>query len=116
MFALREDCTKTPTDPLEDMYTFDLSEAIIPFSLLQIVSQFQRMTTGETMEVSGVAEDIIPDLMSVLPTGKFELMGTEAMSADSSRFRLRFKKTDNLNTNKNKPKERCHVSNRSEQH
>jgi hypothetical protein len=96
------------------MYTFDLSEAIIPFSLLQIVSQFKRMKTGETMEVSGVAEDIIPDLMSVLPAGKFELIGTEAMSADSSRFRLRFKKIDNMNTDK--PKERCHVSKRSEQH
>lgn len=96
------------------MYIFDLSEAIIPFSLLQIVRRFKRMKTGETMEVSGVAEDIIPDLMSVLPSGKFELIGTEAMSADSSRFRLRFKKTDNMNTDKQK--ERCHVSKRSEQH
>ncbi len=93
------------------MYTFDLSEAIIPFSLLQIVSQFKRMKTGETMEVLGVAEDIIPDLISVLPAGKFELMGTETMSADSSSFRLRFNKIDHMKTDK--PKERCHVSKRS---
>ncbi|MGD8834626.1 MAG: hypothetical protein PVJ84_08315 [Desulfobacteraceae bacterium] len=96
------------------MYTFDLSEAIIPFSLLQIVSQSKRMKTGETMEVSGVAEDIIPDLMSVLPAGKFELIENEAMSADSPNFRLRFKKIDNPNTDK--PKEICHDSNRSEQY
>jgi TusA-related sulfurtransferase len=76
------------------MYTIDLSEAIFPFSLLQIVSQLKRMKTGETMEILGVGEDIIPDLISVLPAFKFELIGTEAMSADSSNFRLRFiKKT-----------------------
>jgi TusA-related sulfurtransferase len=96
------------------MYTFDLSEAIIPFSLLQIVSQFKRMKSGEILEVSGVAEDIIPDLMSVLPSGKFELIGTEAMSAGNHRFRLRFKKIDKMNTDK--PKEKSHVSKRSEKH
>jgi TusA-related sulfurtransferase len=93
------------------MYTFDLSEAIIPFSLLQIVSQFKRMKTGETLEILEVDEDIIPDLMSVLPAFKFELIETEAMSADSFKFKLRFKKIDNVNTDE--PKERCHDSNRS---
>lgn len=96
------------------MYTIDLSEAIIPFSLLQIVSQFKRMKAGETMEILGVDEDIIPDLMSVLPAFNFELIGTESMSADSFKFKLRFKKVDNVNTDK--PKETCHDSNRSEQH
>ncbi len=96
------------------MYTIDLSEAIVPFCLLQIVNQLKCMKTGETMEISGVEEDIIPDLMSVLPAFKFELIGTEAMSADSSDYRLRFKKIDNVNTDK--PKETCHDSNRSEQH
>ncbi len=74
------------------MVTIDLSETIIPFSLLQIVSEFKRMKTGETVEILGVDEDIIPDLMNVLPAFKFELIGTESMSADSSNFRLRFKK------------------------
>ena len=96
------------------MYTIDLSEAIVPFRLLQIVSQFKCMKTGETMEIIGVDEDIIPDLMSVLPAFKFELIGTEVMSADSSAYRLRFKKIDHVNTDK--PKETCHDSNRSEQH
>lgn len=74
------------------MVTIDLSETIIPFSLLQIVSEFKHMKTGETVEIIGVDEDIIPDLMNVLPAFKFELIGTEAMSADHSNFRLRFKK------------------------
>ena len=74
------------------MYTIDLSEAIVPFSLLQIINQFKHMRTGETMEILGVDEDIILDLTSVLPAGKFELIGTETMCIDSSDFRLRLKK------------------------
>jgi TusA-related sulfurtransferase len=97
---------------LKIMYTIDLSEAIIPFSLLQIINQLKCMKTGDILEILGVDEDIIPDLTTVLPAFSFELIGTEAMSADSSNFRLRFKKIENLNTDK--PKERCHDSNRSE--
>jgi hypothetical protein len=95
------------------MDTIDLSEAIISFSLLKIINRFKRMKTGETIEILGVDENILPDLKSILPEGKFELIGTEAMCADSSYSRLRLKKTDTVNTNKSK--EKCHVSNRFEQ-
>jgi TusA-related sulfurtransferase len=96
------------------MYTIDLSETIIPFSLLHIINQFKRVKSGETVEIVGVDKDIIPDLTNVLPAFQFKLIETEAMNAERSNFRLRFKKTENLNPNT--PKERCHVNKRSEQH
>ncbi len=79
---------------MKTMYTIDLSEAILPFSLLQILNQFKRMKTGETMEILGVDDDVILDLTSVLPAGKFELIGTEAICTESSNVRLWLKKTN----------------------
>jgi TusA-related sulfurtransferase len=96
------------------MHTIDISEAITPFSLLQIINQFKRVKRGETLEILGVDEDIIPDLINVLPAYQFKLIETEAMNADRSNFRLRFEKTDHLDTDT--PKERCHDNQRSEQH
>ncbi len=95
------------------MFSIDLRETIIPFSLLQIVNQFKRMKIGETMEILGVEKNIISDLKSVLPAGKFELVDAETMNTDSPYFRLRLKKTDTQNI---KPKENCHVGNQFEQH
>ncbi|MEJ2158094.1 MAG: hypothetical protein P8X96_22430 [Desulfobacteraceae bacterium] len=114
MFALIVMRKKNPSPTgLKHMDAIDLREAIFPFSLLQIINLFKRMKTGETMEILGMDEDILPDLTAILPAGQFELIGTEAMRADSSISRLRLKKISTAYTNQ--PKEKCHVSIRSEQ-
>ncbi len=88
------------------MFSIDLRETIIPFSLLQIVNQFKHMKIGETMEILGIEEDIISELKRLLPMGKFELENTETMNNDYPYFQLRLKKTGTQNI---KPKENCHV-------
>ena len=93
------------------MFSIDLRETIIPFSLLQIVNQFKRMTVGATMEILGIEEDIISDLKCVLPVGRFELVDAEIMNTDSPYFRLRLKKTGTPNI---QPKENRHVRIQSE--
>lgn len=95
------------------MFSIDLRETIIPFSLLQIANHFKRMETGETMEIRGIEEDIISDLKRVLPVRTFELRKTETFTSDSPYFRLRLTKTGTQNI---KPKENCHVRSQSEHH
>jgi TusA-related sulfurtransferase len=46
--------------------TFDLREAIIPFSLLQITNLFYRMPAGETIEIIGNDASIAEDLQRIL--------------------------------------------------
>ena len=93
------------------MFSIDLRETIIPFSLLQIVREFKQMKTGADMAILGIEKAIIADLKNVLPTGKFKLLDVEPMEADSPYFRLRLKKTHTFTPI---PKENCHVGNRSE--
>lgn len=95
------------------MFSIDLRETIIPFSLLQIAHQFKRMETGESLEILGIEEDIISDLKRVLPVETFELRKIETFNSDSPYFRLRLKRTGTPNI---KPKENCHVRSRSEHH
>jgi hypothetical protein len=93
------------------MFSIDLRETIIPFSLLQIVNQFKRMTVGATIEILGIEEDIISDLKCVLPVGTFELVDAETMNTDSPYFRLLLKKTGTPNI---QTKENRHVRIQSE--
>ena len=95
------------------MHTIDLRETIIPFSLLQITHRFKRMQAGDAIEIIGIDENVITDLKNLLPASNCELIMAEAMSTRSPYFRLWLKKTKTRNI---KPKENCHVSNRSEQH
>ena len=96
------------------MYAIDLRQTIIPFSFLKIINQFKRMWPTETMEIIGLEENSFSDLKRVLPVGTFEVTDIVPMETDSPFFRLQLKKIKDCKTIK--PKETCHVSNRSEHH
>lgn len=88
------------------MFSIDLRETIIPFSLLQIVRQFKRMETGATIRILGIEKTIIHDLRSVLPKGKFKMLEVEPMDRKSPYYQLKLKKIHTFTLN---PKETRHV-------
>ncbi len=53
------------------MKRFDMRDAIIPFSLLQATNYFQKMQSGDIMEIICNDKEPIADLQSILPAGRF---------------------------------------------
>lgn len=95
------------------METIDLRETVIPFSLLKIAYHFKRMKTGDVMEIIGTDREVIRDLKSVLPAGNYKLRIVDIAGTTDPYFELHIKKTTMKTI---KPKEKCHVGNRSERH
>jgi len=62
---------KRPTE------SFDLRDAIIPFSLLQITNCFHRMPAGETIEIIGNDPSIMDDLKRILSASECECIPSE---------------------------------------
>lgn len=95
------------------METIDLRETVIPFSLLKIAYHFKRMKIGDAMEIIGTDREVIRDLKSVLRAGNYKLHIVDIAGPPDPYFKLHIKKTTMKNI---KPKEKCHVGNRSERH
>ena len=83
------------------MISFDLRDALIPFSLLQIANAFQRMAPGEVMEILAGDADITTDLQRILPLAAYDIFFIEE-AADTGRpnqrLQLKKKLTDHSST------------------
>ncbi|MFH1985160.1 MAG: hypothetical protein ABIL58_25255 [Pseudomonadota bacterium] len=78
------------------MVSFDLRDALIPFSLLQIANAFRRMGAGEVMEILADDAEITTDLQRILPLAAYDIFFTdEATNAGRRSYRLQLRKKTN---------------------
>ena len=90
------------------MVSFDLRDALIPFSLLQITNAFRRMGPGEVMEILADDAEIKTDLQRILPLAAYDIFFfSEANNAGRQSYRLRLRK--NTTANSHTQKEDHHV-------
>jgi TusA-related sulfurtransferase len=75
------------------MEIFDLREAIIPFSLLQITNCFHRMLPGETIQIVGHDASITEDLKRILPAATYEMKPCADRPQSGADFHILIKKT-----------------------
>lgn len=59
------------------MSKLDLRNGVTPFSLLQAINLFRRMTPGETLEILGNDQDLQQDLKRILPEASFQVVALE---------------------------------------
>ena len=94
------------------MVSFDIRNALIPFSLLKISNAFKSMRPGEVMEVIANDVAIADDLQRLLPESGQIIMASQAMGPEGPVFRFSLKK----NHQHSNPREIQHVNRRSEHH
>ena len=81
------------------MVSFDMRDALIPFSLLQIANAFRRMGPGEVMEILADDAEIRTDLQRILPLDTYDIFFfSEAANAGRSSYRLRLRKYTTANS------------------
>jgi TusA-related sulfurtransferase len=81
------------------MVSFDLRDALIPFSLLQIANAFRRMGAGEVMEILADNAEITTDLQRILPLAAYDIFYFSEAADDGRRsYRLRLKKNTTANS------------------
>ena len=74
------------------MVTFDLREAIVPFSLLQIIHHFKKMRPGETIQIICNDEELEATLIKLIPDSNFIIDQDKKKSGEQGvRLRLRKK-------------------------
>jgi len=77
---------------IDHMYTFDLRNALVPFSLLDVRHRFKEMRSGESMVVlwgdAGAAED----LLRILPDASFDIVSQAEIPGSPSGFRMELTK------------------------
>lgn len=74
------------------MYTFDLRNALVPFSLLDLRHRFKEMRSGETMVVLWGDADAADDLLQILPASSFDIVSKAEIPGSPSGFRLELTK------------------------
>jgi len=74
------------------MYKFDLRETIISFSMLQITNAFNKMKSGEVMEIIGCDQSIPKELEYILPESEYEIFYNEILDPGGSDFRMKLRK------------------------
>jgi TusA-related sulfurtransferase len=77
----------------EAMNVFDLRDAIVPFSLLDIRQRFKEMQPGDSLVVLWSDPAAGDDLMCVLPAACLEIVSKSAILEPSGGFRMELIKT-----------------------
>ena len=77
----------------EPMDIFDLRNAIIPFSLLDIRQRFKEMRPGDSLVVLWSDDAAADDLMRVLPASCLEIVSKGKVPEPSGGFRMELIKT-----------------------
>jgi TusA-related sulfurtransferase len=70
------------------MYTFDLRNALVPFSLLDLRHRFKEMRSGESMVVLWGDADAADDLLRILPSKSFDIISQAEIPGSPSGFRM----------------------------
>jgi TusA-related sulfurtransferase len=84
------------------METFDLHDTIVSFTLLQIANHFQRMKSGDEIEVIGNDPGIQRDIKKILPSSEYRVVAVDKKQDNSRNFRLRLKKKSHHTLKQNK--------------
>ena len=74
------------------MYTFDLRNALVPFSLLDVRHRFKEMRSGESMVVLWGDSGAADDLLQILPTASFDIVSQAEIPGSPSGFRMELTK------------------------
>jgi TusA-related sulfurtransferase len=74
------------------MYTFDLRNELVPFSLLDIRHRFKEMRSGESMVVLWGDSGSADDLLQILPAKSFDIVSNAKIPGSLSGFRLELTK------------------------
>jgi TusA-related sulfurtransferase len=77
----------------EPIDVFDLRDAIVPFSLLDIRHRFKQMRPGDSLVVLWSDPAAADDLMRVLPAAYLEIVSKSEISEPSGGFRMELIKT-----------------------
>jgi TusA-related sulfurtransferase len=77
----------------EPMDVFDLRDAIVPFSLLDIRHRFKEMRPGDSLVVLWSDPAAADDLMRVLPAACVEIVSKSEVPEPSGGFRMELIKT-----------------------
>jgi TusA-related sulfurtransferase len=77
----------------EPMDIFDIRNAIIPFSLLDIRQRFKEMRPGDSLVVLWSDDAAADDLMRVLPASCLEIVSKDEIPESSGGFRMQLIKT-----------------------
>jgi len=72
---------------------FDLRNAIVPFSLLDIRQRFKQMRPGDSLVVLWGDTAAADDLMRVLPAACLEIVSKDEVHEPSGGFRMELIKT-----------------------
>lgn len=70
------------------MYTFDLRNALVPFSLLDLRHRFKKMRSSECMVVLWGDAGAADDLLQILPASSFDIVSHAEIPGSPSGFRL----------------------------
>ena len=74
------------------MRQFDLRDTIIPFSLLQVTNHFNKMQSGESMEIICGDPGPAQDLQSILPQARFEVVSVDGNKEKDAGYRTVIRK------------------------
>jgi TusA-related sulfurtransferase len=77
----------------EPMDVFDLRDAIVPFSLLDIRHRFKQMRPGDCLVVLWSDPAAAADLMRVLPAACLEIVSKDEVPGPPRGFRMELIKT-----------------------
>ena len=77
----------------EPIEVFDLRDAIVPFSLLDIRQRFKQMRPGDSLVVLWGDPAAADDLMRVLPAACLEIVSKDEVPEPSGGFRMELIKT-----------------------
>ncbi len=75
------------------MISFDIRNALIPFSLLKISNAFKRMKPGDVMEIIANDAGIANDLQRLLPKSGQIILRSQVMEPEGPVVRFSLKKT-----------------------
>lgn len=75
------------------MMVFDLREALIPFTLLNIINAFHKMALGDTMDIVAEDDSVTADIQRILPPAAYDIVSAQAAGEAGCRtYRLRLLK------------------------
>ena len=73
-------------------HTLNFKGSITPMTLLKLTNVFRAMKSGETLEVTGLDEDIKNDLFKVLRELSYQVVADEKIIDVTPLYRVRLKK------------------------
>ena len=73
-------------------HNLNFTGSITPMTLLKLTNVFRAMKPGETLEVTGLDEDIKNDLFKVLHELSYRVMADEKIENETPLYRVRLKK------------------------